>query len=118
MFPLMEQDRDWLFSADVVDEIIDSLHCKHGYVLMKNWNLPEKYCLIVRDHHAEDFDGENYLLSVVRLADRACNKVGIGLRPDDQIVLSATREAGLLGFSDVVLAKLEIHLEDVGLLAD
>ncbi len=105
-------------SLAVVDEIIDSLHCKHGYVLMKNWNLPESYCIIVRDHHAEDFDGENYLLTVVRLADRTCNKVGIGLRPDDQIVLSATREAGLLGLSEVVLAKLEIHLEDAGLLAD
>ncbi len=105
-------------SLAVVDEIIDSLHCKHGYVLMKNWNLPERYCIIVRDHHAEDFDGENYLLTVVRLADRTCNKVGIGLRPDDQIVLSATREAGLLGLSEVVLAKLEIHLEDAGLLAD
>ncbi len=105
-------------SLAVVDEIIDSLHCKHGYVLMKNWNLPEKYCLIVRDHHAEDFDAENYLLTVVRLADRTCNKVGIGLRPDEQIVLSATREAGLLGLSEVVLAKLEIHLEDAGLLAD
>ena len=46
------------------------------------------------------------------------NKVGIGLRPDDQIVLSATREAAHLGLSEVVLAKLEIHLEDVGMLAE
>jgi HD-like signal output (HDOD) protein len=105
-------------SAAVIDEVIDSLHCKHGYVLMKNWNLPEKYCRIVRDHHAADFDGENHLLTIVRLSDRTCNKVGIGLRPDDQIVLSATREAGLLGLSDIVLAKLEIHLEDAGVLAD
>ena len=101
----------------LLDEVIDSLHCKHGYVLMKNWNLPERYCLIVRDHHAADFDGENHLLTIVRLADHACNKVGLGLRPDDQIVLSATREASLLGFSDVALAKLEIHLEDAGMLA-
>ncbi len=105
-------------SLAVIDEVIDSLHCKHGYVLMKNWNLPQKYCHIVRDHHATDFDGENYLLTIVRLADHACNKVGIGLRPDDQIVLSATREAALLGLSDVALAKLEIHLEDAGLLSE
>ncbi|MDJ0990719.1 MAG: HDOD domain-containing protein [Desulfobacterales bacterium] len=105
-------------SMAVVDEVIDSLHCKHGYILMKNWNLPERYCLIVRDHHAADFDGENHLLTIVRLADHACNKAGLGLRPNDQIVLSATREASLLGLSDVALAKLEIHLEDAGMLAE
>lgn len=35
-------------SGAVAEEVIDSLHCKHGYVLMRNWNLPEKYCQIVR----------------------------------------------------------------------
>ena len=54
----------------------------------------------------------------MRLADRTCNKVGLGLRPDGQIVLAATREATLLGLSDVVLAKLEIHLKDAGLLTE
>ena len=104
-------------SGAVIDEVIDRLHCKHGYVLMKNWNLPEQYCQIVRDHHADDFDSENYLLAVVRLANHTCNKVGLGLRQDEAIVLSATQEADLLGVSDVLLAKLEIHLEDTGALA-
>ena len=105
-------------SGAVIDEVIDKLHCKHGYVLMKNWNLPEQYCQIVRDHHANDFDSENYLLAVVRLANQTCNKVGLGLRRDESIVLSATREADMLGISDVILAKLEIHLEDAGVLAE
>ena len=104
-------------SGPVIDEVIAKLHCKHGYVLMKNWNLPEQYCQIVRDHHDDDFDNENYLLAAVRLANHTCNKVGLGLRRDDSIVLSATREADLLGISDVLLAKLEIHLEDTGALA-
>ncbi|MBL0714847.1 MAG: HDOD domain-containing protein [Desulfosarcina sp.] len=108
-------------SDALVDEVIESLHCKYGYTLMKNWNLPEKYCRVVRDHHSADLDAdldeENYLLTIVRLANRACNKTGIGLRPDHQIVLAATPEAGLLGVSDVTLAKLEIHLEDASVLA-
>jgi HD-like signal output (HDOD) protein len=105
-------------SQAVIDEVIDSLHCKHGYVLMKNWNLPEQYCQIVRDHHREDGEGENHLLAIVRLADCTCNKIGMGLRLNDQVVLAATRDAALLGLSEVLLAKLEIHLEDASALAE
>jgi HD-like signal output (HDOD) protein len=111
------QDLKCLPSEALIDEIITSLHSKHGYAIMGNWNLPEKYCFIARDHHSEDFDTDNLLLCIVRQANSACHKVGIGLQAKAHIVLSATREAGLLGVTDLDMAKLEIHLEDAKLLA-
>jgi HD-like signal output (HDOD) protein len=111
------KDLQCLPSEALIDEIIGSLHGKHGYAIMRNWNLPEKYCLIARDHHAEDFDTDDFLLCIVRQANSACHKVGIGRRTNADIVLSATREAGLLGVTDLDMAKLEIHLEDAKLLA-
>ncbi len=111
------KDLNCLPSEALIDEIIASLHGKHGYAIMRNWNLPEKYCLIARDHHAEDFDTDNVLLCLVRQANMTCHKIGVGLRSDVDLVLSATREAGLLGMTDMDMARLEIHLEDAKLLA-
>jgi HD-like signal output (HDOD) protein len=79
---------------------------------MAHWNLPEKYSLIARDHHQEEFDGNNLLLALVRLADLSCCKLGIGLDEDPSIVLVAAAEAETLHISEVDLARLEIMLED------
>jgi hypothetical protein len=79
---------------------------------MKHWNLPEKYAEVVRSHHVEAPDAENHLCLTVRMADKACNKMGIGLRQDSAVVLLATPEASELHMTDLDLAKLEIMLED------
>jgi len=99
-------------SPALVNEIMNSLHTEHGYSLLKNWNLPETYCVIARDHHTEEFDSKDNLLAVVRLVNQACHKMGIGLKTDTDIVLAATAEAELLDLSEVSLAELEIKLED------
>ncbi len=49
---------------------------------------------------------------MVRLADLACNKLGIGLKTESSTALVSTREAKELRLSDVDLANLEIYLED------
>jgi HD-like signal output (HDOD) protein len=93
-------------------EAMDDLHATHGYTLMQHWNLPEKYSRVVRDHHAEPLETENYLVLTVRLANQTCHKMGIGLRHDAGLVLAATAEASELHLSDIDIAKLEIMLED------
>ncbi len=84
---------------------------------MKQWNLPEEYCVIARDHHNNDFDGKNLLLLLVRLSNMACLKLGIGLAQEPSLVLSASEEAQLLNLSEIDLAELEIRLEDTAILA-
>lgn len=95
-------------------EILDSsMHNAQGYVLMKRWNLPEEYCIVARDHHKEPYDSNNLLLVIVRLLDQFCEKLGVGLQPGDpQIALAAAPEAQTLGLREVVLAELEVLLED------
>jgi HD-like signal output (HDOD) protein len=99
-------------SRPLVAEILDSGHTRHGYLLAKHWNLPEAYCEIVRDHHAEDLSGAGALINVVALADKAATQLGIGLDHDPSLRLDATEEAHTLGASDVALAELSILLED------
>ena len=93
-------------------EAMDTLHTNHGHTLMAHWNLPQKYSQIARDHHREELDPNNLLLALVRLADKACCKLGIGLDEDSSLVLVATSEAEVLHISEVDLARMEIMLED------
>ena len=99
-------------SNSLLMEAMNSLHAHHGYSLMVHWNLPEKYCNIVRDHHCEDLDLKNMLQLIVQLADKACLKMGIGMVEEPDMVLVATPEAESLHISEVDLAQLEIMLED------
>jgi HD-like signal output (HDOD) protein len=99
-------------------EAMNSLHANHGYSLMVRWNLPEKYCNIVRDHHNEEFDSKDMLQNLVRLADKACLKRGIGMVENPALVLVTTVEADALHVSEVDLAQMEIMLEDSQVMAN
>jgi HD-like signal output (HDOD) protein len=96
----------------VLDELMHQLHTEQGYALMAQWNLPEKYCQVARDHHLAEFDGSNFLLVLVRMANQVCHKMGIGLIEDPSIVLLETAEAAQLQLSEMDLARLEVRLED------
>lgn len=112
-----EHPRYSQYPVELVHEVLNQAHAEHGHRLLQSWNLPSVYLTIVKDHHAEPFDTSNVPLLIVRLANHACNKTGIGLRCDETIVLAATGEAAALGMSEVALAELEIILEDVQALA-
>lgn len=104
-------------SKPVIVEVLQQMHVEQGTMLMQHWNIPELYGEIVRQHHDETYDTNNTLLLIVRLVDMACHKVGIGLYHDPSIVLATTSEAQSLGAKEVVLAELEIMLEDAILLS-
>lgn len=100
-------------SPELIREMLDNAHAEVGHRLLVSWHLPEVFQTIVRDHHVEVPDPANIPLQIVRLANHACNKVGIGLRPQPELVLGAVREAATLGMSEIAIAELEIILEDV-----
>lgn len=99
-------------SNTVMGEAMQNLHTDQGHLLLSNWNLPQKYCEVARDHHRKDFDYNNFLLVLVRMANHMCHKLRIGLCQDTSIVLMETPEANQLHLSEVDLARLEVRLED------
>lgn len=111
----MSQDKfqPLLVSQPLMLEILDAMHCEMGYRLMLKCELPEHYAVIARDHHSEEVDQTDTLLSITRLIDQACRKLGIGVPAEPDIVLGATPEARTLGIKDIKLAELEVMLEDV-----
>ena len=96
----------------VIQEVMTNLHTVQGFILMQQWNLPEKYCLVARDHHLAEINDNNPVLILVRLVNQMCHKLGIGMKSEPSIVLHITPEATQLQLSEVDLARLEVRLED------
>lgn len=102
------------FSNTLISEILDRMHEDVGCKLLKSWSLPEAYCSVALNHHKVDFDGNDILLGIIRLSDKACKKVGKSLHPDASLSLISSTEAQFLGLKEMTLAELEIIAEDAG----
>lgn len=100
------------FSTDLVQQVLQSAHTDLGYDLLKRWNIPDVYCRIARDHHKAEFNPTDTPLMLVRLANCSTSKQGISLSPDPSLVLNALPEAQSLGASEIMLAELELMIED------
>lgn len=108
----ISSQQNFNLSYDLGRELIDVLHAEKGYELLKKWNIPDVYCRIARDHHDDMIDGSDTIVMIVRVADRACVKLGIGCRHDPSIVLATLPAAVNLRIKEIVLAEFEIMLED------
>lgn len=97
-------------------EAMARLHMREGGKLLAQWNMPEPLCQVASDHHGMELDDKNFLLLVVRMANLACHKLGIGLDKEPSLILPASPEAALLNLSEIDLAELEIMLEDTAIL--
>jgi HD-like signal output (HDOD) protein len=101
-----------MFDDDLILEIFEAMHVEQGYRLMQHWNFPSMYCDVIRDHHAEQWDSVNKMLAIVRFANLACRRIGLGLKHDPDLALISTLEAGILDLSDTQIFELEAMLEE------
>jgi HD-like signal output (HDOD) protein len=99
-------------SQESLQEVLLAAHCQLGHQLLQNWNVPEIYCQIARDHHSEDLSSGDLPLVIVRLANNGSRKLGIGLDPNPTLELGATPEASLLNVSEDLLVELESMLKE------
>jgi len=102
------------FSTPLINEVLERMHEEVGLRLMQSWSLPEIYCNISVNHHRSDFDGNDILLVIVRLANQACDKAGKSIIPYTGTALIMAPEAQCLGVNEIILAELEIIIEDAG----
>lgn len=99
-------------SHAVLREVLTTLHVEQGHQLMVQWQMPQLYCDIVAGHEQDRWDQGNVLLTMVRLSNLACRKLGIGMNKDQSLLLFASSEAQNLGLKETALAELEIVIED------
>jgi putative nucleotidyltransferase with HDIG domain len=109
---MKEKNYETDISAALILEVIESMHSVHGARIMDQWNLPEAYVIVARDHETQEWDVKNPLLAIVRLVNQTCRKIGVHSSPDPSLVLFAAPEAQMLGAREITLAELEIVIED------
>ncbi|GAW67313.1 phosphohydrolase [Geoanaerobacter pelophilus] len=80
-------------------EIFEELHVEQGCRLMEHWNMPKVYYNVVANHHDDNFDTTDIVLTVARLVNKACKVKGIGLISDPTIDLETEPETSLLQLS-------------------
>ena len=96
----------------LVQELLAALHREQGARLIRQWNLSPLYADVAQGHHDPVTDDMMALQLIVRLVNQACTKLGINLYRQDGLVLTALPEAAGLGIKEVLIAELEIMLED------
>lgn len=97
---------------DLLLEIFDELHVEQGCRLMEHWNMPKVYYNVVANHHDDNFDTQDTVLTVVRLVNTACRMKGIGLLHDPRIDLAEQTEAAMLQLTREEMDDLLEVLED------
>lgn len=96
----------------LIQDVVVKMHTHYGHLLLTDWSLPEQYCSIARDHHIPEFDTSNLLLVMIRLADKVCQQLGVGMVEDQEVDIFACEEASVLDINDVTIAQLQIRIED------
>lgn len=101
-----------MLDEELILEIFEVMHVEQGHRLMQHWNFPTIYCDVVRDHHADEWDTVNKMLTIVRFANLACRRIGLGMKHDPSLVLISTAEAETLGLDEIQIFELEAMLEE------
>ncbi len=96
----------------IVEILESSMHTECGHMLMKEWNLPEPFDVVVRDHHTQDPQEHQELMAMVKLMNLVCDSMGFSIQVTEDVMPAASPEAQMLGLSEIQLAELEIFLED------
>lgn len=115
---IKRENRTFKITKTLLLEAMAQLHAREGAKLLKQWNMPEYFSVVARDHHTPEIDEKNYLLLLIRMANQVCHKLGIGLETNETLILPATLEANLLNLTEIDLAELEIALEDTAVLSN
>lgn len=92
--------------------IFDELHVEQGCRIMQHWNLPQIYYDVVANHHDDNFDTTDTLLTIVRLVNTACKVKGIGLVTDATIDLGQLPETAILQLANDEIDDLFDAIED------
>jgi len=113
IFEQLSAGEDAIVLADqLVAAVLENLHVEVGLRLIADWHLPNEFARVVGGHHEAGLDGQDLVVTLIRLANLGCRKVGLGRVSDPGLVLPTTAEAQFLGIDEIALAEYEIMLED------
>ncbi len=92
-------------------DVIEMGHAQMGSWLMDAWGLPAAVCTTVREHHSDNYEGDDDVyVNLVKLANRLLKRVGIGDENSGEIPRGILEKLGLN--EDDVVAEFESLIEE------
>lgn len=105
-----QKDKSVTVSDALLINAMDTLHAQTGFLLMQQIKMPQSFAVVTRDHHLTNYEKNNYLLVLVKMANQICHQMGIGLLHDDSIALLETEEAVSLNLSGADVEEVQKFL--------
>ncbi len=101
-------------NAELLHEIIDSLHARASGEILTKLEFDENFCRIVATHHTPDDyeDSENILFNTLQVVNSILCKIGIALKSDPSLTIVSLPSAKRLDVDPVFIAMTEIDIED------
>lgn len=88
-------------------DVFSEMHVEQGERIMQHWNIPPVYLSVASRHHDATSNPIDSLLTMVRLVNGLCRKIGITLDQELFHPESIGHEVSLLDMDETQLAKLE-----------
>jgi HD-like signal output (HDOD) protein len=101
-------------NAELLQEILDSLHARASGEILRKLEFDENFCRIVATHHTPDDyeDPENILFNVLQVVNSILCKIGIAIKSDPSLTIISLPSAKRLDVDPVFIAMTEIDIED------
>ena len=84
-------------------DVFSEMHVEFGCRLMDHWNLPDIYRTVVAEHHSEQYDTGNLLLTIVRMVNFNSRNFHLNVYPTK----SSTKDASPLYMDESAWIKME-----------
>ncbi len=106
----LAQETCFELDLETLLNVFSDMHVEQGVRIMNHWDIPPLYRSVVAGHHAEFFDAEDRLLTLVRLVNFQSVQYGLNLYPRLVQPLGADTEIALLNIDEADLAQLETDM--------
>lgn len=103
--------KDKVSYREAENEILGFDHTQVGALLVKKWNFSQDLEKVIEFHHEPSrAKGIVELAAITNFSDKLCNKLGIGSKKDESIVLEEIESAIILNLQSPRISELENKL--------
>jgi len=103
--------RDKVSYREAENEILGFDHTQVGALLLRKWNFSQDLEKVIEFHHEPSrAKGIVELAAITNFSDKLCNKLGIGSKKDESIVLEEIESAIILNLQSSKISELENKL--------
>lgn len=103
----LNKETEFELDHETLLDAFSYMHVEQGFRIMDHWGIPDLYSAVVANHHSDEFDPGDILLSIVRLVNFKSTQYGLNLYPQFFQPVDVSAEIDALSVSEEDLEQLE-----------